>query len=209
MRSNALDGRKRAVDFELAVNLFAELTRTRDAMLQFDERRIVLADDPKAKLNELFDFYVERNFATKAYQERLLENSVRRMLFKGDNRIGAQYSQGKVGTADFVVNSPFVHKRDDVVDRVIKPLYLAQEDSTKVLNHGGLWVDKVRRLSKRNALPKNVLFPLAAPKHESKAFQAYEEIRLELIGAGVDVTLATDEQSILTFASEAVADTVD
>ncbi len=208
MRSNALDGRKRVVDVPFAVNLFAELTRTRDAMLQFDERRIVLADDPKAKLNELYDYYVERNFVTKAYQERQLENSVRRLLFKADSRIAAQYFQGKVGTADFIVNFPFVHKRDEVVDRVIKPLYLAQEDSTKVLNHGGLWVDKVRRLRKRNALPKNVLFPLAAPKHESKAFRAYEEIRQDLIDAGVEVTLASDERSILAFAGEAVADTV-
>ncbi len=208
MRSNALDGRKRVVDVPFAVNLFAELTRMRDAMLHFDERRVVLADDPKAKLNELFDYYVERNFVTKAYQERLLENSVRRLLSKGSNHIGTQYFQGKVGTTDFVVNFPFVHKKGEVVDRVIKPLYLAQEDSTKVLNHGGLWVDKVRRLEKRKALPKNVLFPLAAPKSESKAFRAYEEIRQDLVDAGVEVTLVSDEQRILAFAGEAVHDTV-
>ena len=120
-----------------------------------------------------------------------------------------QYSQGTVGTADFIVNFPFVRKTDEVVDSIIKPLNLAQEDSTKVLNHGGWWVDKVRRLRTRDALPKNVLFPLAAPKHESKAFQAYQEIRQELIDAGVDVTLATDERSILTFAGEDVADPAD
>lgn len=209
MKCNALDGRKRVVDVPFVVNLFAELTRMRDAMLQFDERRIVLADDPKAKLNEIFDYYVERNFVTKAYQERLLENSVRRLLFKGDSDLGAQYPQGKVGTTDFIVNFPFVHKRGEVVDRVIKPLYLAQEDSTKLLNHGGLWVDKVRRLRKRNALPKNVLFPLVAPKPDSRAFRAYDEIRQDLVEAGVEVALASDERRILDFAGEAVTDTVD
>ena len=209
MKCNALDGRKRVVDVPFVVNLFAELTRMRDAMLQFDERRIVLADDPKAKLNEIFDYYVERNFVTKAYQERLLENSVRRLLFKGDSDLSTQYPQGKVGTTDFIVNFPFVHKRGEVVDRVIKPLYLAQEDSTKLLNHGGLWVDKVRRLRKRNALPKNVLFPLAAPKPDSRAFRAYDEIRQDLVEAGVEVALASDERRILDFAGEAVTDTVD
>ena len=209
LRGNALDDRKRVADVPLAVQLFAELTRTRDAMLQFDERRVVLAADPKAKLNELFDHYVERNFVTKAYQERLLENSVRRMLFQGDNRVGAQYYQEKVGTADFIVNFPFVRKSNEVVDRIIKPLYLAQDDSTKVLNHGGIWVDRVRRLHKRNALPKNVLFPLAAPKREAKAFLAYEEIRQELLDAGVEVTLANDEQRILAFASAVVPATGD
>lgn len=209
IRSNALDGGRRVVDIQFAVNLFAELTRTRDAMLQFDERRIVLADEPQAKLNELFIYYVERNFVGRVYQERLLEDSVRRMLLNGNSRIGAQYSQGKVGTADFIVNFPFVCKTDEVVDSIIKPLNLVQEDSTKVLNHGGWWVDKVRRLRTRDALPKKVLFPLAAPNQDSKAFQAYQEIRHELIEAGVEVTLATDERSILTFAGEDVADTAD
>lgn len=206
LRRSALDGRKRLADLPLAVDLFAELTRTRDAMLQFDERRVVLADDPRAKLNELFDHYVERNFVTKAYQERLLESSVRRMLFNLDSRIGAQYSQEKVGTSDYLVNFPFVRKNNEMVDRIIKPLYLAQEDSTKVLTHGGLWVDKVKRLSKRRALPSNVLFPLAAPKSDSKAFLAYEEIRQELLDAGVQVALSNDEQRIVAFAGATTTD---
>jgi len=202
IRLSALDGRKRVVDVPLAVGLFAELTRTRDSMLQFDERRVVLADDPKAKLKELFDYYVERNFVTKAYQERLLESAVRRILFRDDPRIGAQYVQEKVGTSDFLVNFPFVHKTDNLVDRIIKPLFLGQDDSTRVLNHGGLWVDKLKRLRKRNALPENVLFPLAAPKPESKAYSAYEEIRQELVEVGVEVTQANNEKKILAFASE-------
>ena len=50
---NALDGRKRVPDIALATGLFAELTRPRDAMLHFDECRVVLAADPQAKLDEL------------------------------------------------------------------------------------------------------------------------------------------------------------
>ena len=202
LRKNALDGRKRAIDVPLLVGLFAELTRTRDSMLQFDERRVVLAGDPKAKLNELFDHYVERNFVTKAYQERSLENAIRRILFNGNVRIGAEYTQEKVGTIDFVVNFPFVHKTENVVDRLIKPLYLAQDDSTRILNHGGSWVDKIKRLRKRNALPNNVLFPVAAPREETKAYTAYEEIRQELVDVGVEVTQANNEKRILAFASD-------
>jgi gentisate 1,2-dioxygenase len=49
-------------------------------------------------------------------------------------------------------------------------------------------------------LPNDVLFPLAAPPLETKAFAAYEEIRQELLDSGVQVTLANDEQRILAFA---------
>ena len=200
LRRNALDGRKRVPDVALATGLFAELTRPRDAMLHFDECRVVLAADPQAKLDELFDHYVERNFVMKAYQERLLENSVRRMLYRADTAIGTQYQPAKVGTEDFIVNFPFVRRTDQQIDRIIKPLYLAQDDPTRILTHGGQWVDKVKRLRKRCALPRHVLFPIAPPPEGSKAYPAYQEIRDDLINADVEVVLAHDEASVVAFA---------
>ena len=199
IRRNALDGRRRVPDIALATGLFAELIRPRDAMLHFDECRVVLATDPKAKLEELFDHYVERNFVTKAYQERLLENSVRRMLYRADTVIGTQYQQAKVGSEDFIVNFPFVRRTGQEIDRIIKPLFLAQDDPTRVLTHGGQWVDKVKRLRKRCVLPRHVLFPIAPPPEGSKAYPAYQEIRGDLLSEDVAVLLADDEASVIAF----------
>lgn len=201
LRRHALDGRKRTPDLAMATGLFIELTRPRDAMLQFDERRVVLTDDPQAKLKELFDHYVERDFVTKAYQERLLENNVRRLLYRADTQIGLQYRQEKVGSSDFLVNFPFVRTVDSKVERIIKPLYLGHDDPTRLLTHGGQWVDKVKRLRKRNALPEHVLFPLSAPGFDTKAFAAFEEIRGDLVDAGVEVVSVKDEQLIVEFAA--------
>jgi hypothetical protein len=206
VRQEALDGRKRTPNIEMAVRLFGELTRPRDAMLQFDDRRVVLAADPKAKLAELFDHYVERDFATKAYQERLLENSVRRVLYHADTLIGMTFQQAKVGTPDFLVNFPFVRRTDQKIDSIIKPLYLGHDDPTRVLNHGGQWVDKINRLRRRNALPERVLFPLAAPLPGAKAFAAYEEIRDDLVRVDVRVVSASDEGEIVAFATAGAFD---
>ncbi|MFZ4536518.1 DUF3037 domain-containing protein, partial [Propionivibrio sp.] len=49
LRRLALDGRKTQPDLALARNLFAELVRPREAMLQFADQRIALADDPKVR----------------------------------------------------------------------------------------------------------------------------------------------------------------
>lgn len=193
----ALDGRKRTPNLTLANDLFAELVRPREAMLQFDERRVVLADDPKAKLNALFDYYIERNFVTKEYQERLLESAVRKLLFRA--HVGADYRQEKIGSEDFAVNFPFVRMGQAGVAQVIKPLYLAQNESTKLLTHGGQWVDKVRRLRKRHALPAQVLFPVTAPAPDTKLYMAFEEIRGELLAQDVQVIPANDEALILDF----------
>ncbi|MBJ2165886.1 DUF3037 domain-containing protein [Acidovorax sp. IB03] len=193
----ALDGRKRTPDVALAQGLFAELVRPREAMLQFDELRVALADDPKVKLNALFDFYVERNFVTKEYQERLLESSVRKLLYRAN--VGAAFQAAKIGTDDFEVNFPFVRKEGDQTLQVIKPLFLAQPDSTRVLTHGGQWVDKVRRLRRRGALPGQVLFPVSAPSQSTKAFHAFEEIQDDLKAQGVVVVPAVQEDRILEF----------
>lgn len=199
LRRLALDGRKTQPDIPLARNLFTELVRPREAMLQFAEQRVVLADNPKEKLVQLFDHYIERNFVTKEYQERLLESTVRKLLFRG--QMGTQYRPEKIGTPDFTVNFPFVLMDDGKAQRIIKPLYLAQGDTTKILNHGGQWVDKVRRLRKRNALPKEVLFPVTAPQTDTKAYDAFTEIRDDLVSIDVQVVPANDESGILKFAT--------
>jgi hypothetical protein len=197
LRRLALDGRKREINLTLAQNLFAELVRPREAMLQFDEQRIALTDEPEAKLNALYDHYVERNFVTKEYQERLLENTVRKLLCRA--QVGNEYRQEKIGSTDFAVNFPFVHMADGRAQRIIKPLHLDQGDSTKLLTHGGQWVDKVRRLRKRHALPDQVLFPVSAPPAGSRQFGAFEEIRDDLQGERVQVVPANDDNLILEF----------
>ena len=200
LRRLALDGRKTQPDVVLARNLFAEVVRPREAMLQFADQRVVMAEDPKAKLLQLFDHYVERNFVTKEYQERLLENNVRKLLFNA--QVGARYQREKVGTEDFAVNFPFVDMVEGKAERVIKPLYLAQGDSTKILTHGGQWVDKVRRLRKRNALPPKVLFPVTQPAANTKPYHAFQEIRQDLLAENVQVVAADDERQILKFATD-------
>ncbi|MCA0188404.1 MAG: DUF3037 domain-containing protein [Proteobacteria bacterium] len=199
LRRLALGDGHATLDRPLAGQLFAEFVRPREAMLQFDDQRIALADDPQAKLDALFDHYIERNFVTREYQERLLETMVRKLLV--GRQLGAAYRADKVGNQEFTVNFPFVHRHDGRADRIIKPLYLAQDDSTKLLTHGGQWVDKVRRLRKRDALPEAVLFPVKAPARDTKPYQAFEEIREDLQATGVTVVAANDEESILQFAA--------
>ncbi|MCK6386349.1 MAG: DUF3037 domain-containing protein [Zoogloea sp.] len=199
LRRLALGDGHATVNLPLAGQLFTEFVRPREAMLQFDDQRIALADDPQAKLDGLFDHYIERNFVTREYQERLLETMVRKLLV--GRQLGAAYRAEKVGNPEFTVNFPFVHRHEGRADRIIKPLYLAQDDSTKLLTHGGQWVDKVRRLRKRNALPEAVLFPVKAPAPDTKPYQAFEEIREDLQATGVTVVAANDEESILQFAA--------
>ncbi len=240
MRSEAFYGQRNTVNVEIALQpcvelvrptvnvekaqrIFAELVRPREGLLRFDMPRIVLAADPKAKLEELYDFYVERNFVTREYQERLLENKVGRLLYQAH----LPFFKDKVGDVDFAVRFPFVCRGQETsfigsesdeaksldtstpnfrpekgkVRGIIKPLHLAYDDSSKIFNHGGAWVDKIKRLKRRGQLPPQVLFAVKAPEQSAqRCFRAFGEIRDDLLDLNMTVESANDESRIIEVA---------
>lgn len=202
VRREALDRRRKSADKAMAERVFIELTRTREGLLRFDNPRLIMTDDPQSKLEGLFEHYVGRNFATKEYQERLLENKVGRLLYKARLPFG----EGKIGNDDFVVRFPFIHRDSDEVTGVIKPLFLGQTDTTSLLTKGDNWVSKVKRLRRINKLPRHVLFALDAPPHDSeRRFKAFQEISREFIDLGVCVTEASNDREILSFATNTLS----
>lgn len=199
LEARFFDGQRTGIDTEGAHRIFAELTRTREVMFRFEAPRVALTDNPKETLAQLYDFYVDHNFVTKEYQERLLEGTVRRLLVTR-NLVG-RYQGAKVGDDDFHVRFPFVHMENERPAKVIKPFHLAQDEPNKILTHGGPWVDKVRRLKKRGTLPNRVLFAVQGPgQNQEKRFHAYEEICGDLREAGVEVVPITEQVKIVEFA---------
>jgi hypothetical protein len=188
------------IDADLVRHLFAELTRPREAMMRFDAVCVVLADDPVQKFDELFGHYVERNFATKAYQEQLLEKNVRRAL--ADAKLGKQYRPETLGdTNTYHTRLPFVHKENGRAVKAIKPLHLAHEDPAQIYDHGWAWLGKVEKLRALKLLPDRVLFPVQGPAEtDGKRFEMYQEI-IEKMAAN-DVVVIPDQQiqKIIEFA---------
>lgn len=188
------------MDVDLARHLFAELTRPREALIRFDGVRVVLADDPAQQFEELFGHYVERNFATKAYQEALLEKAVRKVLT--DAKLGVQYRPETLGdTATYHVRLPFVHKDGERAVKAIKPLHLAHEDPTQIYEHGWAWLGKVNRLRALRYLPEQVLFAVQGPaENEGKRFEIYQEITEQMAANDVLVIPEQQAQRIVEFA---------
>lgn len=185
-------------DLPLARQMFTGLVQARETMFHFSEMRVVLCEHPQHKLDEFFSYYVERGFVTKEYQEQTLEKHIQDMLVRAE--LKSAYKKQKIEANGFTVTLPFVKKNEGLVERVIKPLYLAQDDATTLLNHGDDWTQKIKRLQKRRALPAHILFPLAAPLPESATYNDYLEIKTELEGLGVVTVAANDESAITAFA---------
>ncbi|MCR4298082.1 MAG: DUF3037 domain-containing protein [Gallionella sp.] len=191
----------RTMDVELARHLFGELTRQREAMMRFDNVRVVLADDPAQQLDELFGHYVERNFATKAYHEQqLLDKTVRKVLV--DAKLNKQYQPEMLGdVTTYHAKLPFVHREAERAVKAIKPLYLAHEDPAQIYDHGWAWLGKVNKLRSLRLLPEQVLFPVQGPDEaRGERFDMFQEITAKMAANDVWVVPSIQTERIVEFA---------
>ena len=199
---NWLAHQQDAMDVVLAQHLFSELTRPREAMMRFEGVRVVLADDPAQQFDELFGHYVDRNFATKAYQEQLLEKNVRRVLV--DAKLDKQFRPETLGdTAGYHTRFPFVHREAGRAVKAIKPLHLAHEDPAQIYDHGWAWLGRVEKLRTLGFLPEQMLFAVQEPAEVgSERFKICQEIIAKIAANGVQVIPTEQTQKIVEFARD-------
>jgi len=184
----------------LVKQMFAGLTRPREALLRFSEIRVVLADDPAMTMDKLFARFVERDFVNKQYHDKLLERGVREVLMRANLR--EYFKSSEVGSESLHIHVPFVHTRDGQPTHAIKPLDLGKDEANQVYEHGGHWLERVRRLEKHELLPNAMLFAVKAPAPADTAVRkAAEEIICDLREVGVVVAEATDATAIIKFAA--------
>ncbi len=192
------DRRLKVLDKEGALRFWAEIVKPRETMIRFSESRVVLAEDVRGKLQELFDFYVERNFATREYQEQTLERGVRGWL--RDANLQTRFFPARVGNDEYHAQFPFVELDNERPVKIIKPLNLGYADASRIIDHGGQWVVRVNALKKRGLLPADVLFAVDGPQDVSARAAACGEVIDELQGLGVTVAPYADRQAIIEFA---------
>ena len=195
---NPQNGEVKHPDF--VSNLFAELTRPREVMMRFEGVRVVMTDDPAQQIDDLFGYYVERHFATKAYQEQLLDKTVRKVLVEA--KLNKQFQANTIGNTDsYHAKFPFVHFEDGHAVKAIKPLHLAHVDPAAIFDHGWAWVGKVQKLRALHVLPERVLFPVQGPAEaDGERFDMFQEIIEKLAANDVQVVTTTEIEKIVAFA---------
>jgi hypothetical protein len=199
LKAHGFDRRLKVNDVNFAQQLFAELIRPRENIVRFSEPRIVLAENPKEKLNELFSYYVERNFVTKEYIETRLEKGIRKWLSQAS--IGERFQRLAVGDDEYEAIFPFVEQIDNRPVKIIKPLNLAQEKPSKIIDHGNLWRSRIEELKRRKRLPGKVLFTVTGPEDiDTHRGHAYKESLDRLQNAGVEIEPYENKEQIIEFA---------
>ena len=189
-------------DKNLARQAFAAVTRPREALFRFGPPATVLADDPAAKLKELFQDHVRRQFAKdKAFQEKVMATRLQKML--AAHRLAHLYKADRLGDDDYNVAVPFVHYKPHVVvpERAIKPLDLNRRGPTEILEHGDQWVARLRRLRDLGAIPRRMLFTVQVPDGHAQRIAAARQVIGNLMAQDTRVVGYDDDGAILEFAT--------
>lgn len=182
-------------------NLLTHLTHPREAIVRFSPVRPLLTPEPATALQQRFERYVNRAFVTPEYTEGTMTKRLQNLL--AGLSLPAPFKAVPIGDGQIHTEFPLVQRRDDQITKVIKPLNLAQNKPNQIFDHGDVWLQKVRRLRKRNLLPPDVLFAVAAPPEtEVLRFDAYREICMELQQSKVLVAEQNNEQEIVAFAMD-------
>ncbi|HMP75785.1 MAG TPA: DUF3037 domain-containing protein [Kiritimatiellia bacterium] len=163
-------------DWESAdpVGLFKELVRPRESLFHFGDIATVMADEPAHALDRLYADYVHRQFAQRdEYQEQVM---TRRLVqtFK-EQRIEG-YKPALLGDEVYKFRLPLVRgaSSDMAALRIIKPLNLAQAETTDIIDHGDLWARRFRRLLNLNVAPPHVLLPVKVAPEAKRADIAHD-----------------------------------
>lgn len=181
-------------------SLFKSLIHPREAIIRFSDVGVRLAESPELVVESLFLFYVERNFVTQEYKELKLVNRIRNVV--QGLKLNKPFRAKSIGDDFAHASFPLVQMDNSHPSKVIKPFFLGQDAPNKIISHGGLWVDKIHRLRKRNLLPKATLFAIDGPDDNSgNRFLAYKEICDDLMRLDVEVIRSSQEQRIIEFAS--------
>ncbi len=162
LKQMGTDRRLKTLDRDGALRLWGEIIKPRETMLRFSESRVVLAEEPRARMLALYEYYVERNFVNREYQEQILERGVRGWLREA--KLLNQFHAGRVGNDEYHAQFPFVAGPDDQPEKIIKPLNLDYAEVSKIIDHGGQWVVRINALKRRHLLPEKVLFTVNGPE---------------------------------------------
>lgn len=203
-RALGADSRLPRLDLAASLALWEDLIRPRESMLRFSTGRVVMATDPRARLDELFGLYVEHQVIAREHREHVLERGVRSLLRTA--RLTDRFVAANVGNDEYHARFPFVQLAGTGADerplKVIKPLSLTQSDPVRIIDHGGQWIMRLHALRKRGLLPAQVLFAVDGDDQDvSVRGDARRDVLSELRALGVRVVPLQQRHALLDFAA--------
>lgn len=142
----------------------AHIARPRETILQTSGISVCLATDEAEQLQHLFHYYVHHSFAKNQPEEAFTHQIVEMVK---SFRLPQPFHEAKIGNDDYHIVLPLVQKQDNTVQKIIKPIYLGQEDAAAIYQKADNWIARFKRLRDFGWINKKtaILLPYQPPQH--------------------------------------------
>ncbi len=188
-----------SVNEKQLADIFIELTRERESIIRFGEvRTALIKTEPQEFIEKLYNQFIGREFLTREYRENVMVKEIRKDLRK---KGVPKFKEAKI--VNDLIEATFPLVSEDAAPKVIKPLAFQQATATKIIEHGELWLWKVKRLIKTGSLEeRNILLPFEEPSREDeKLKKAYQEVVSGFEDLNVQVCDFKNKDSLMKFAT--------
>lgn len=179
------------------INLYDELIRPREGIIQYSQNRALLSTDIQQSLTDLFEHYVKRDFAYKEHYEEVMKKRIHALL--KDYGLERQFRSGYLGEDNkYKVKLPFV---DDTYRAAIKPIHFKHSEPNSLIEHGLTWLMKITQLKRLGFIqPENILFTYNAPDEQSGIlFEAFNDVKMQIEDVGILMADINESETVSHF----------
>jgi hypothetical protein len=185
---------------EMLRALFDHLARPRDAIICTSDICVTTGINELNELDRLFSYFAEHSFAKEQHEE-LLTKQIQNMI--KDIQTAFPFVQTKIGGAEYCANFPMVQKQEDKISKIIKPLYLGQNNSSDIIQKSDKWISIINRLRAFSSIEQDtkIMFPFESAQNQSAAQKkALDLIINDTRNAGIELVNKDDTAEIKRFA---------
>jgi len=197
------EGMRLDLEAEQANQVFAGLLHAREGVFHYSPIRTVMADHPAECLQDLFHYYVRRNFTfhNDGNEEERIRKSVHDTLVR---RELSSYFTRKIYMDEHVkVSLPFVHLREGRSICGIRPLNFDLMETQDIVAKGDRWKSRIDRLRDIPDHPSELLIVTKLPENvHSQRWRVAAEMMEELdLIEGLRCAVDREEEAkVLSFA---------
>lgn len=199
---------KEELDYIQGLNLYGDslrgtiehIARPREAILSTSKVGFCLAADEKTELERLFDYYIGHSFAQNT-QEKVLLNKIQKEI--QELNLAEPFKEAKIGHADqYQVNFPMVQFHNDEARKIIKPIYLGQDNSSEIYEKADRWQLRFNRLRNMGLLKgTEILMPYQInDKSTPTQNKALSEVLQNFEDNDIIIVSHQERQKIIDFA---------
>lgn len=187
---------------DMLLRLFNESVKLKEGIICFSNTRVVLTATPEAKLNDLYQYYINHSFVRMPSHTERLEKAMKEMLVSYD--LDRFYRQKDISDEQGLVKAriPFANERGGRIFKAIKPISLVAEDGSKIVENGDKWISKFKRLIDNGIVDaENLLIPLEETAIQTSLMKnAVKEVERGLKKINVRTIPSADTSAFIEFA---------